>query len=224
MLKKIFLYSSGVFLLFVAYQLLYSPRPMCVLEKSKFTLDTVRTGKFEEIIPLSGYVIHEDASWKVVADIDELYWQNVSVGLNAISTVNGRDYSLTLTHKDSVLRDGRFKVTFSSADSVWQMLEEGRRRQPTDVVFRMGLHLSEIADATQIRVGGFYRDTGGKYIYVVLNDGKIVKRNIVLGKKNPEYFQVLAGLVPGDVVINSSYENLHDIDDLDLETLRELND
>jgi len=34
-----------------------------------------------------------------------------------------------------------------------------------------------------------------------------VKRDIKLGRKSPDYFEVLEGLQPGDRVITSSYEN-----------------
>ena len=37
-----------------------------------------------------------------------------------------------------------------------------------------------------------------------------VKRNINLGRRNPEVFEVLAGLQPGEKVITSSYDNFGD--------------
>jgi HlyD family secretion protein len=43
----------------------------------------------------------------------------------------------------------------------------------------------------------------------VLEDGgnRAVKRDVKLGRKNPENFEILEGLQPGDKVITSSYEN-----------------
>jgi len=43
----------------------------------------------------------------------------------------------------------------------------------------------------------------------VLEEGgnRAVKRNVKLGRKNTENFEVLEGLQPGDKVITSSYEN-----------------
>jgi HlyD family secretion protein len=39
------------------------------------------------------------------------------------------------------------------------------------------------------------------------DDGRAVRRDIKLGRKNTEHFEVLEGLKPGDKVITSSYEN-----------------
>jgi HlyD family secretion protein len=44
-------------------------------------------------------------------------------------------------------------------------------------------------------VGGFFSDTGGNWVYVLDNSGKrAIKRNITLGRKNPEFYEVLEGL------------------------------
>jgi len=60
-------------------------------------------------------------------------------------------------------------------------------------------------------VGGFFSETGGNWVYVLGSDGKRAsKRKITLGRKNPEYFEVLEGLQPGEKVITSSYENFGD--------------
>jgi HlyD family secretion protein len=60
-------------------------------------------------------------------------------------------------------------------------------------------------------VGGFYKDTGGNWVYVLENDGsQAVRRDIRLGRKNPEYFEVTSGLEAGDRVITSSYDHFGD--------------
>ena len=41
-----------------------------------------------------------------------------------------------------------------------------------------------------------------------------VKREIKLGRQNPDYFEVLDGLKPGDKVVTSSYDTYGDIDKL----------
>jgi HlyD family secretion protein len=57
-------------------------------------------------------------------------------------------------------------------------------------------------------VGGFYKDSGGNWVFVVEPGGdRAIRRDIKLGRKNTEYYEVLEGLMPGDKVITSSYEN-----------------
>jgi HlyD family secretion protein len=73
---------------------------------------------------------------------------------------------------------------------------------------RMRIELGQSAQGVLLPVGGFYKDTGGNWVFVLTADGtKAEKRNIKLGRKNPEHFEVLEGIKPGDRVITSSYEN-----------------
>ncbi|UII30230.1 hypothetical protein LVD17_18210 [Fulvivirga ulvae] len=75
----------------------------------------------------------------------------------------------------------------------------------------MRIELGQSSEELLLPVGGFYKDTGGNWVFVVSEDGtKAEKRNIRLGRKNTEHFEVLEGLEPGDRVITSSYDNFGD--------------
>ena len=52
--------------------------------------------------------------------------------------------------------------------------------------------------------GNFYKDTNGKWIFVVKGN-KAVKQVVSLGRENPLYYEVLTGLKKGDRVIVSDY-------------------
>ena len=72
----------------------------------------------------------------------------------------------------------------------------------------------------EVREGKFKADfkfdgqkTGGKWIYVVNKEGnKAVKREIRIGRQNPQYYEVLEGLEPGEKVITSGYDTYGDSD------------
>jgi HlyD family secretion protein len=73
------------------------------------------------------------------------------------------------------------------------------------------LELGKAEKAVLLPVGGFFSDTGGNWVYVLDNIGKkAIKRNISLGRKNPEFYEVLNGLKPGEKVITSGYSNFGD--------------
>jgi len=74
---------------------------------------------------------------------------------------------------------------------------------------RLRIELGQPSEELLLPVGGFYKDTGGNWVFVVEDNGtRAVKRDIKLGRKmGSEYFEVLEGLQPGDKVITSSYEN-----------------
>ena len=50
----------------------------------------------------------------------------------------------------------------------------------------------------------FYSVTGGNWIFVLDKDGsKAYRRNIRIGRQNPQYYEVLEGLEPGEQVIEA---------------------
>ena len=63
--------------------------------------------------------------------------------------------------------------------------------------------------------GGFYQQTGGNWIFKLNDNGTVAyKVDIQLGSQNPDYYEVLQGLKPGDKVITNSYENYGNIQEL----------
>jgi HlyD family secretion protein len=68
------------------------------------------------------------------------------------------------------------------------------------------LQLGQPSEAIQIPQGSFYQTTGGQWIFVLDKSGAYaVKRNIRIGRKNPQFYEVLEGLQPGEQVIISDY-------------------
>jgi HlyD family secretion protein len=66
--------------------------------------------------------------------------------------------------------------------------------------------LGQPIEAIQIPQGSFYQTTGGQWIFVVDKGGQFaIKRNIKIGRKNPQFYEVIEGLGPGEQVIVSDY-------------------
>lgn len=142
--------------------------------------------------------------FKLRADIDEHYISRIFTGLKASMEFNGKKYDLEIIKVYPEVRSGRFAVDMTYASSS----PEGIRRGQSSPV---RLELGQSQKAVLLPVGGFFSDTGGNWVYVLESDGKrAVKRNISLGRKNPNYYEVLDGLKQGDKVITSSYSNYGD--------------
>jgi HlyD family secretion protein len=139
-------------------------------------------------------------SYKVSVQIDELYLPRISQGLHATTSFNNNDYELQITYIYPTIAGGRFQVDMNFVGET----PEGIRRGQS---LRLRIELGQSSEELLLPVGGFYKDTGGNWVYVLDGDNKAVKRNIRLGRKNTENFEVLEGLQPGDKVITSSYEN-----------------
>ena len=80
------------------------------------------------------------------------------------------------------------------------------------------IHSSHVSSALLIPRGGFYQSTGGAWVFVVDKSGKFAeKRSLKLGRQNPQHYEVLSGLQPGEKVVVSSYDGYGEIEKLNLE-------
>ena len=200
MRKVIFVVFGGAFVFF-AYEI--SKPKTCHFQNSKITVSTVSYGIIVETIPLNGQ-IQSDSS--VLAEVDQMYLSCITIGLHATSEFNGDKNSLTIKEVDTILNAGRFNIRLSFNNRIPKDIRHH------DGAIRMRVSLSEPFQATLLPVGGFYKDTGGEWILVVLDSNQFIRRNIKLGRKSPDYFEVLKGLQPGEKVITSAIVYERDLD------------
>lgn len=141
-------------------------------------------------------------SFKVRVEIDEIYLPRIQTGLRATTTYNNIDYVLSITYiYPDVAAGGRFAVDMNFVGDTPPGIRRGQS-------LRLRIELGQSSEELLLAVGGFYKDTGGNWVFVIEEGGnRAVKRNVKLGRKNTENFEVLEGLKPGDKVITSSYEN-----------------
>jgi HlyD family secretion protein len=153
-----------------------------------------------QIDVLSGY--------KVRVDIDEHYISRVFIGLLGEASFAGKDYKLKINKVYTQVNNGRFQVDMVFEDKV----PEGIRRGQT---LQIRLALSDETQALLLAKGGFYQQTGGNWVFKLSDDGKTAYRvDVSLGRQNPDYYEVLKGLNPGDKVVVSSYENYVNMQEL----------
>jgi HlyD family secretion protein len=146
--------------------------------------------------------------FKVRVGIDEHYIARIDLNQNGEFTFDNQDYRLYIKKIYPEVKEGKFEV---------DMLFEGnapagiRRGQTVHV----RLELGNLTEATLLARGGFYQKTGGQWVFVVdKSESFATKRQIAIGRQNPEFFEVLSGLEPGEKVITSSYDNFGDVDKL----------
>ena len=139
--------------------------------------------------------------YKVRVPIDELYLPRISIGLHATTDFAGKTYNLIITYNYPTITAGRFEVEMEFEGETPQGIRPGQS-------LRMRIELGQSSQELLLPMGGFYKDTGGNWVFVLDAENHAVKRDIKLGRKmGSEYFEVLEGLKPGDKVITSSYEN-----------------
>ena len=150
--------------------------------------------------------INSVGTYKVEAQIDEHYIDRVIAGLEATFERQGETYSTVIRKVYPEVRDGKFKADFKFDGEQPDNIRAGQ-------TYYLNLQLGQPEEAVIIPRGTFYQKTGGKWIYVVNKEGtKAVKREIRIGRQNPQYYEVLEGLEPGERVITSGYDTYGDSD------------
>ena len=143
-------------------------------------------------------------NFKVRVRIDELYLPRIEKGLLGKFDYTGKTYTLKITKIFPNITEGRFEVDMEFVGETPQGIKRGYSP-------RIKIELGSPLEATLLSVGGFYSSTGGNWVYVLDESGnKAVRKNIRIGRKNTDYFEVLEGLSEGDRVITSSYDNFGD--------------
>lgn len=147
-------------------------------------------------------------SYKIEAQIDEHYIDRVAPGLEATFERQSEKYSSVIRKVYPEVRDGKFKADFRFEGQQPENIRTGQ-------TYYLNLQLGQSAEAILIPRGSFYQNTGGKWVYVLNADGtKATKRSVRIGRQNPQYYEVIEGLAPGDKVVISSYDSFGDKDEL----------
>ena len=150
--------------------------------------------------------INSVGTYKVEAQIDEHYIDRVIAGLEATFERQGETFSTSIRKVYPEVRDGKFKADFKFDGEQPDNIRSGQ-------TYYLNLQLGQPEEAVIIPRGTFYQKTGGKWIYVVNKEGtKAVKREIRIGRQNPQYYEVIDGLEPGERVITSGYDTYGDSD------------
>ena len=148
--------------------------------------------------------INELDSYKIEAQIDEHYIDRVSAGLEARFERQNETFEAVIRKVYPEVREGKFKADFRFNGEQPANIRTGQ-------TYYLNLQLGQPESAVLIPRGTFYQKTGGKWIYVVSPEGgKAVKREIRIGRQNPQFYEVLEGLEPGEKVITSGYDNFGD--------------
>lgn len=139
--------------------------------------------------------------FKVRVEIDEHYITRIYPGLKGEFTLAGKNYKLSIHKVYSQVKNGKFQVDMKFEDDEPKDIRRGQSLQ-------IRLALSDETQAVLLARGGFYQQTGGNWVFKLSDDGTVAYRiDVQLGRQNPDYYEVLQGLKPGDKIITSGYDN-----------------
>lgn len=145
-------------------------------------------------------------NFKIAALIDEHYIDRVHTGLTGEMERQGRKFNVTVTKVYPEVTQGQFKVDLALSDTQPENIRVGQ-------TCHVDLRLGEPTQGVVIPRGQFFRNTGGRWIYVLNADGtEATRRDITIGRQNPRYYEVTDGLAPGERVLISEYTDFGDAD------------
>jgi HlyD family secretion protein len=146
--------------------------------------------------------VDSEGTYKLKAEVDEFYLSRLSVGLKAKANVHGKDAPVHISKVFPQVNNGRITVELEFDG---QMPVDLKRGETIDV--RLSLGATE--EALLAPSGAWLNDTGGNSIFVLNGSGdKASRRVITVGRRNPEYVEILSGLKPGEHVVTGGTSNL----------------
>ena len=155
--------------------------------------------------------VNDLSDYKIEAMIDEHYIDRVKPGLSASFDRQGQQFALTVRKVYPEVREGKFRTDFVFTGERPDNIRTGQ-------TYYINLELGQPTESLIIPKGTFFQSTGGNWVFVLDPDGKkAYRRQIKIGRQNPQYYEILEGLEPGEKVIVSSYESYKDNEVLVLE-------
>ena len=148
--------------------------------------------------------LNDLSDYKVQAEIDEHYIDRIRQGLSASFSRNGRLFHLTVRKVYPEVRQGKFRTDFVFSGDRPEHIRTGQ-------TYYLDLELGQPAQAVMIPRGTFFQTTAGQWIFVLDKSGhKAYRRTLRIGRQNPQFYEVLEGLEPGERVVTSGYEAFKD--------------
>lgn len=166
------------------------------------TLDVVRGQTITQGLKIGQ--INDLTDFKIEASVDEHYIDRVKNDLSATMERGGINYDLKVRKVYPDVKSAQFKTDFVFVGERPENIRTGQ-------TYSINIELGQPTQSIIIPCGAFYTATGGKWIFVVSQDGKTAhRRNIQISRKNPIYYEVTDGLEAGEQVIVSNYDSYGD--------------
>lgn len=146
--------------------------------------------------------------YKVATSLSEYYIDRITTGLPARIQYQDQQYPLRISKVVPEVKERSF-----ACDLVFTAEKPANIRLGKS--YRVQIELGSPETALVIPRGNFYQHTSGRWIYRLSPDGKKARKvEISIGRQNPQQYEILSGLQPGDKVLVTGYERFGHIDEL----------
>lgn len=161
------------------------------------------TPELGQNIPSGAYIgqINILDNYKIQVNIDEHYIDRITLGLTGKFERQNNSYNVHVNKVYPEVKNGQFRTDLIFDAEHPENIRVGQ-------TYYINLELGKPTESMLIPRGSFYQTTGGRWIFVINNEGtEATRRDIRIGRQNPQYYEITEGLRPGEKVITSGYEN-----------------
>jgi len=160
--------------------------------------------------------------FKLIAHVDQFYAGRVAIGQVATAVSAGSPPAgpaadpaaagaLRVTKIYPLVEQGQFTIDLEFTTAPPANLRRGQ-------LVQIRLFVGQTATAVLVPNAAFVEHTGGRWVFVVSRDGRrATRRPLELGRRNARYLEVIAGVLPGEHIVTSSYAPYAEIDELELD-------
>lgn len=149
--------------------------------------------------------------YKVSTQLSEYYVERIFAGQPASIVQKEDTFGLRISRVVPEVKERKFAVDLLFNDSIPHNIRLGKS-------YRVKVELAQPEPAVIIPRGDFYKKTSGEWIFCIEEGTNIARRvEIEIGRQNPEYFEVIKGLKPGDRVIVGGYDRIGDAEEVIIE-------
>lgn len=146
--------------------------------------------------------------FKLRVYIDEYYIARINKGQSGSVKIGDTTHDLIISKVYPEVRNGQFQIDLKFSGDDPEGIRQGQSLQ-------IRIALGNLEKAIMIPSGGFYQTTGGNWIFVLDESEEFaIRKEIKIGMRNPQMYEILEGLTAGEKVITSSYSNYEDFDRL----------
>jgi HlyD family secretion protein len=146
--------------------------------------------------------VDSEGIYKLRAQVDEYYLQRLTTGLKAQARLHDQTVNVHVSKVFPQVTNGRVTVELEFDSAVPADLKRG---EAADIRLQMSAG-GEVA--TLAPSGSWVSDSNGTSVFVLNAQGdKASRRVVTIGRRNPEYVEVLSGLKPGERIVVAGTSN-----------------
>jgi HlyD family secretion protein len=151
--------------------------------------------------------IDQLSNTKVVAMVDEFYLARITAGQHATVDLDNHSHHMRVTKVYPEVRDRQFKLDLEFVDQPPASIRTGQTLQ-------LRLEIGAATTALMVENGPYY-DNSAQGVFVISASGNYAqRRHVMLGRRNTDSIEVLAGLAVNERIVTSDYKYYNDIDRL----------